>query len=76
MESGFPMDMGSIIIRGRTGSCRTQYFWDASNGFVDEAQPDGSISRTILKSPEQARKQAWVSSAVAIAMGLAAEASL
>lgn len=67
------MDMGSVIIRGRTGSRRTQYFWDASNGFVDEKQPDGSFTRTILRSPENARKQAWVASAVAIALGLAAE---
>jgi hypothetical protein len=70
------MDMGSVIIKGRTGSRRAQYFWDASNGFVDEKQPDGSFTRTFLRSPEQARKQAWVSSAVAIALGLAAEASL
>jgi hypothetical protein len=67
------MDMGSVIIRGQTGSRRTQYFWDASNGFVDEKQPDGSFTRTILKSPENARKQAWVASAVAIALGLDAE---
>lgn len=76
MDLAFPTDMGSVIIKGRTGSCRTQYFWDSAAGFVDEKQPDGSISRTILQSPEQARKQAWVSSAVAIALGLAAEASL
>jgi hypothetical protein len=76
MELGFPIDMGSVIVKGRTGSCRAQYFWDSVSGFVDEAQPDGSISRTFLRSPEQARKQAWVASAVAIAMGLAAEASL
>jgi hypothetical protein len=67
------MDMGSVIIRGRTGGRRTQYFWDASNGFVDEKQSDGSFTRTILKSPENARKQAWVASAVAIALGLDAE---
>ena len=67
------MNMGSVIIKGRTGSRRTQYFWDTSNGFVDEKQPDGSFTRTILKSPENARKQAWVASAVAIALGLAAE---
>ena len=67
------MDMGSVIIRGHTGSRRAQYFWDASNGFVDEKQPDGSFTRTILKSPENARKQAWVASAVAIALGLDAE---
>ena len=67
------MDMGSVIIRGRSGSRRTQYFWDSAAGFVDEKQPDGSFARTFLKSPEQARKQAWVASAVAIALGLDAE---
>ena len=70
------MDMGSVIIKGQTGSRLAQYFWDFTSGFVDEIEADGSFTRTFLKSPEQARKQAWVSSAVAIALGLAAEASL
>ena len=68
------MDMGSVIIRGQTGSRRAQYFWDASNGFVDLAQPDGSFTRTILKSPENVRKQAWEIAELAIANGMTAEA--
>ena len=74
MQLEFPVDMGSVIIRRPCRICRTQYFWDANGGWVNETQPDGSTGRTTLKSAEQAREKAWLASAIAIAIGLDVEA--